>query len=161
MLLITWNLNEEWSNALNELHALIKRDIQHSIYIISLQNCSNLAKWNKYLKNLLGDSYVINFSQYGKLSTLFVWRRNILDSSIVSNILFNRFKDAKAEFKALIVSWKINTKTYWFVNCFFTSKKGKKMMMDDDLPDIVKIDNKLVESGIIWLYLNLQLFYNY
>mmetsp|Transcript_32980 Transcript_32980/g.37824 ORF Transcript_32980/g.37824 Transcript_32980/m.37824 type:complete len:108 (+) Transcript_32980:345-668(+) len=68
MMCVTWNFGENAEDCHKNVHELIKRDVQHDIYVIALQNCADFAKFEKTIMSLLGTSYVtVSREVYRKL----------------------------------------------------------------------------------------------
>lgn len=128
------------------IHELIRRDIQHDIYVISAQNWNDL-KLEKIILNILGNSYIVLEKQsYRGLTLIFICRKKI--SEEIYDIKLDHYRDADKSTKAVAIGLKIADKSYAFVNCYISPAHQAKSikLLDSDvsiIPKIVEIDRTL------------------
>lgn len=144
MLWITWNLGENSEGAPDNIHELIKRDIQHDIYIIAVQNWANFTKWEKTIMTILGKSYsIISHESYRLLGLSFIWRNKLKDSLNIESVCSDHYKDNLKTVKAWAIGAKIAGKSYAFVNWYVNPNIKKPI--DDKFcwPSVIEIDRSI------------------
>jgi hypothetical protein len=117
MLCITWNLGENSDGIPDNIHELIRRDIQHDIYVFSAQNCSNEKQLEKNILGLVGSSYTVLAREfYRGVSLLFICRKNVKDKVDIKDIQTDHYKNTGKTLKASAIGLKIANKNFAFVN---------------------------------------------
>lgn len=148
MLCITWNFGENSEEVPDNIHELIRRDIQHDLYVFSAQNCSNMAQLEKNILDLIGNSYtVLAQESYRSLVLFFICRKKIKDLFNIEDIKIDHYRDTNKTSKAVAIGLKIAEKNYAFVNCYINPKSNSNYKVSDGedvcLPKIVEIDQTL------------------
>ena len=148
MLCITWNFGENSEEVPDNIHELIRRDIQHDLYVFSAQNCSNMTQLEKNILDLIGNSYtVLAQESYRSLVLFFICRKKIKDLFNIEDIKIDHYRDTNKTSKAVAIGLKIAEKNYAFVNCYINPKSNSNYKVSDGedvcLPKIVEIDQTL------------------
>jgi len=146
MMCVTWNFGENAEDCHKNVHELIKRDVQHDIYVIALQNCADFAKFEKTIMSLLGTSYVtVSREVYRKLGISLIWSKKVKDLLNVSRVWADHYRDGNRTTKVCAVAAKIAGKTYAFANWYVSPKVNlvKKDEGQITVPAIVQIDQTL------------------
>lgn len=95
ILCITWNMNNDVDDAPSNIHEIVKRDIQHDIYVISVQNCKSFTKWEKAIMNVLGDAYeIIAHHEYRQLGISLICRKKAKDVLNIRDFQTDHYRDA-------------------------------------------------------------------
>lgn len=114
---MTWNLGENSDEVPDNIHELIRRDIQHDIYVFAAQNCNDVKTLEKNIVNLVGSTYTtIAKEVYRSLVLLFICRKNVKNLVKIQDIQTDHYKSFNKTCKAAAVGLKIADKNYAFVS---------------------------------------------
>lgn len=94
-------MGENSDDAPANIHELVKRDIQHDIYVISVQNLASFSKWEKAVMSVLGDAYVIvSHDEYRSLGLSLICRKKVKDQLNIKDIQTDHYRDGNKISKA-------------------------------------------------------------